>query len=257
MYPFTIKAPFYASWWFRLLSAAFIIGIIGFVIYWRNRIKTNRARWEQRLREEEQAIIRQKTAEDFHDEIGNKLTRINLLTTIAEGKLNHADKATQELLQQIKQHATSLYLGSKDIIWSLQPESDYLDEIITRIHTVIEDMLRNTDIKFQHKIINPEQLLLHKKMPVDYSRNLIMIFKELVNNAVKYAHAQHITFEVFVHQVTIDFLFKDDGIGYDSSQEQSGNGLKNIKNRVARIHAQMDTESGIGAGTTTHLIVKY
>ncbi len=256
-YPFRIDAPFYQTWWFRILAGVLIIALFLTVVYIRNRMKTLRIVWEQKLREEEQTRVRQKTAEDFHDEIGNKLTRINLLTTIAENKVADSNPALVNLLAQIKQNVSSLYNGSRDIIWSLQPQSDYLDEIIHRIHQVATDMLQDTDIRLHYGLVQEEGLDLHRKMPIDYSRNLMMIFKELVNNTVRHAQAENIHLKITANSRQIIFILRDDGIGFNPAIEHSGNGLKNIRNRARRISGVVRIGSGSAKGTTTRLVIRF
>lgn len=257
-YPFRINAPFYQTWWFRIVAGVLIIALFLTGVYVRNRMKNQRIAWEQNLREEEQMRVRQRTAEDFHDEIGNKLTRIGLLTTIAENKIASSNPGLSNLLRQIKENVSSLYSGSKDIIWSLQPYSDYLDEIIHRIHQIATDMLQDTDIQL-HYLLTPEPGLdLHRKMPIDYSRNLVMIFKEIINNTVKHAEAKNIHLQITVNSRQIIFNYSDDGKGFNPQLEYAGNGLKNIRNRANRIHAEIYTGSGgFTKGTEIKLILGY
>ena len=257
-YPFRINAPFYMTWWFRVFAGVLIVAFFLAGVYIRNRMKTRRIVWEQNLREEEQMRVRQRTAEDFHDEIGNKLTRISLLATIAENKIAGSNPGLSHLLRQIKQNVSSLYNGSKDIIWSLQPHSDYLDEIMHRIHQIATDMLQDTDIRLHYRLTQDPGLDLHHKMPIDYSRNLVMIFKELVNNTVKHAAAKNIHLHIAISSRQIILNFSDDGIGFNPQAEYAGNGLKNIRNRAERIHGEIYTGSGgFTKGTEVRLIIGY
>ncbi|WP_118949762.1 sensor histidine kinase [Taibaiella helva] len=246
-YPFEIKAPYYTTWYFRFGLGFLLIGLFMGGVYFRNRQKELRRQWEERLREKEQAAVRQKTAEDFHDEIGNKLTRINLLATIAENKLQQPPYELKGILEQIRENVSSLYNGSKDIIWSLQPDSDYLDEIIFRIRQNSAELLQDTGIRFVYE--QDPGLSLHIKMPIDYSRNLIMIFKEAINNTVKHAQASQITLTVKEQPLAIVLMLKDNGAGYDSTKIGSGNGMSNMANRAKRISAQFELSSQPGAGT--------
>ncbi|WP_162903036.1 ligand-binding sensor domain-containing protein [Taibaiella koreensis] len=252
-YPFVIKAPYYTTWYFRLGLGFLLIGLFMGGVYYRNRQKERRRLWEERLREKEQALVRQKTAEDFHDEIGNKLTRINLLATIAENKLLQPPQEIKGILEQIRENVTSLYNGSKDIIWSLQPDSDFLDEIIFRIRQNSAELLQDTGIRFEYE--EATGIPLHVKMPIDYSRNLIMIFKEAINNTVKHARASQITLAVTERPAAIVLALKDNGKGFDTAQTGKGNGLGNMTNRARRIGVQLELSSTPGGGTTLSLSI--
>lgn len=246
-YPFLINTPYYKTLTFRLAMGLLVMGALLGLVYWRNHQKTRRQQWRERLREEEQARVRQRTAEDFHDEIGNKLTRINLLTTIASGKISGEALEVKGLLQQIQKNVTSLYHGSKDIIWSLQPERDYLDEILFHIGENTRNMLLDTSIQFTYAA----ESSLHLKLPMDYSRNLIMIFKEAVNNIIKHAGAQHIKLTVSSGNSKGVFILmlSDDGRGFDPQVANTGNGMGNMHSRAARINSKLLIESKPGAGT--------
>ena len=52
----------------------------------------------ERLHREEQNKVRQRTAEDFHDEVGNKLTRINVLTNVLKNKIGPLTADTQRII---------------------------------------------------------------------------------------------------------------------------------------------------------------
>ncbi len=254
-YPFVINAPYYTTWYFRLGIGFLLIGLFIGAVYLRNRQKELRRRWEESLREKEQALVRQKTAEDFHDEIGNKLTRINLLATIAEGKLQQPEADVKPILQQIQQNVTSLYDGAKDIIWSLQPDSDYLDEIIFRIRQHTTDLVQDTDIQFEYE--QPAGTQTRIRLPIDHSRNLILIFKEAVNNILKHAKATHITLTAQEGEDGgMELILQDDGYGFDPSATSKGNGLANISNRANRIGARLEFKSKPGSGTTLALYLK-
>jgi signal transduction histidine kinase len=253
-YPFTINTPYYTTWYFRSGTVLLLIGIFLGGVYYRNRQKEYRRLWQEQLREEEQAIVRQKTAEDFHDEIGNKLTRINLLATIAESKLQKPPEELQKILHQIQQNVNSLYRGSKDIIWSLQPDSDYLNEIIFRVRQNAEELLEGTNIVFEYK--EDEGFDRQIKMPIDYSRNVIMIFKEAINNAVKHANCTKITLSVRREEAHYLLQLEDNGKGFEKDTLHKGNGLGNMANRANRIGVRLEWESKPGTGTSIKLWLK-
>ncbi len=249
-YPFTIQSKFYQTNIFKVSLTLLLIGLGFTLMFLRNKQKENRRKWETKLREEEQAKVKQKTAEDFHDEIGNKLTRIHLLASVAASKsAPYQNEELNIILGQIKNSATSLYKGSKDIIWSLQPFSDELLETINRIRENTAEMLENTGIQL-HYIQNFEQDYPLNKivLPIDYSRNIIMIFKEAVNNAIKHSGAKNIylTTKVIKDKELI-IEVKDDGIGFDTTGDR-GNGIGNMKSRADRINAALkmiNTPSGV------------
>ena len=116
-YPFEINTPFQKTRWFRfvILGACILLGVsLQYII---NSRKERRKKLLEKLRDEEQAKIRMRTAEDFHDEVGNKLTRINVLTNILKSKLEATPTITG-ILNSIQENTGQLYNGTRDILWS-------------------------------------------------------------------------------------------------------------------------------------------
>lgn len=250
-YTFTINAIFYQTTVFKVITTLVLTALLFYLIYWYSNKKEARRQWELKLREEEQNKVRQRTAEDFHDEIGNKITRINLLTMMAERKAE-GQKEVSDILAQIRNNTQSLYHGSKDIIWSLQKESNYLKEALLRIQQNAYAILEDTGIRLH--IEEEPPIRTDIKMPLDYSRNMILIFKEAINNALKYAGAQNIYlrfFEDLDNSIVLELA--DDGVGYNIDEIQRGNGLKNIQNRATAIKAKLSMHSEKGKGTTIRL----
>lgn len=252
-YPFRIQKPYYGTWPFRIMVLAGALLAALLIILYRTRQRKRKMLWEEKLRQEEQYLVRRKTAEDFHDEVGNKLTRISLLATIAESKLppTSGPKELSEILKQIKLNTDSLYQGAKDIIWSLQPESDYLDEVVFRIEQNIQEAIEHGNVRFVSK--GADRGLADIKLPIDYSRNLILIFKEAVGNIIKHARATEITFETTLSPSDLSFELSDNGKGFQTEAPTKGNGLINMSNRAKRIGAHLEIATSPGRGTKMRL----
>src|SRR4030095_3189425 len=98
--------------------------------------------------------------------------------------------------------------------------------------------------------LNKMQLSLEKR------RNFYLIFKETLNNLIKYSQAKPVQISLIHHGSTITLLIRDDGMGFDATKKYNGNGLTNISKRAKEMDAQLKIESGDGIGTSTQLIFK-
>jgi signal transduction histidine kinase len=87
-------------------------------------------------------------------------------------------------------------------------------------------------------------------------RNLYLIFKEALNNLVKYSQATRASVLVSHENKSVTFIIRDDGVGFNSKAEFGGNGLSNMKKRAEEIGALLLIESDIGKGTTIELNLK-
>ncbi len=252
-YPFEIITPFHKTTLFYLLI---IVGCIVLGVglqYLAARGKRRRLAHIEAVRRDEQARVRQRTAEDFHDEVGNKLTRINVLTNVLRSKIGMMPDATR-LIDQIQDNAGQLYGGTRDILWALQPSNDNLYQVMHRIRDFGHDLFGDTDILFEMEDV-PAQWK-DSRLPMDASRNLIMIFKEALNNVLKYAGASRVVIASLMQDGELLIYLRDNGEGFDSGSIKRGQGLTNMETRAKRLGATLKIESAERRGTSITLSLK-
>src|SRR5262249_26027634 len=159
----------------------------------------------------------------FHDELGNKLTRISVLTDILQSKSGHTDEE-KNIIRQIKENVSGLYSGTKDILWSLNPQSDDLYEIARRLCDFGIELFHETAVNFNFSASH--EIFKNVKLPGDYSRNIMMIFKEAMNNVLKHAHAKNVSFHInMTGENILHILLDDDGDGFDMDKIKKGHGI--------------------------------
>lgn len=254
-YSFEIITPFHKTSWFRILilTTCILLGVT--IQYIVNTRKQNRLALLERLRREEQSKVRERTAEDFHDEVGNKLTRINVLTNVLRSKIKDHTPETLSILDKIQFNTGELYNGTRDILWSLKPTNDNLYEIIHRVRDFGIDLFSEADVNFIYGGSNEKWK--QYRLPLDVSRNLIMIFKEAMNNTLKYSGATTVKFEAILKDNdNLQILFSDNGKSFDVETVTKGNGLQNMQNRAKRIDGRLYIETHKGKGTTISLNFK-
>jgi signal transduction histidine kinase/ligand-binding sensor domain-containing protein len=247
-FSFEITPLFYQTWYFKVLFLLLFLALgIALQTYMHKR-KLKAVKLIERMKREEKNKIRQQTAEDFHDDLGNKLTRITVLSDILTTKLDSERDDEKKLVRQIKQNAEALYTGTRDILWALDPQSDNLYEILVHVKQFGTELFMDTDIEFAFQRITPE--LNDIKLPMEYSRNVTMIYKELLNNVLKHAFATKVTFtwEMISNQ-KIEIVLTDNGKGFDMQNTGNGYGIKNIKNRATRLMGNIVITSTGGVGT--------
>ena len=246
-YDFVIKPSFYQTIWFKLLVIASLLGIIISFYNLRKRYREKQKRLIQKLRTEEQNKIRIKTAQDFHDEMGNKLARITVLSDILKSKLP-ANEEAQGIAKKIQDNAALLYQGTKDIIWSLNPKNDNLYFLLTHVNDFAVDLFHDTEIEFENVNVNEE----FKKyfLPMDYARNIMMICKEALTNILKHSQCTKAMVEAGLFEGNkIMLIIADNGKGFNVNNTEYGNGLHNIRQRAEYLKAQMEIDSNESTGT--------
>lgn len=256
-YSFNIESPFYQKTWFRFSMMLTLLLLGAFIQKYRMYLKTSRLKLVEEVRKQEQIKIQQRTSEDLHDDLGNKITRLSLLTDILETKVNPtADQ--QKLISQIKENIQGLYIGTKDIIWALAPAKHTLHDTIERIHHFGLELFQDSDIKFNMQV--SDESFKNLKPPFEFSRNLIMICKEAMHNILKHAEAHSVCLKFnkiqFQQEERLVMEIKDDGKGFSPEKIKKGNGLENMQKRADRIQGVLEIHGNEQEGTVIRFWVK-
>jgi len=229
-----------------LVAVLIILGILINII--ARRVKEKRREFIERLKTEERTKLKKRTAEDFHDQMGNKLTRISILAEMVKKKAPD-EKAMSELLDQIRQNSFELYTGTKDVIWSLSSEPTSLAETLSRIKGFAIDLFQNTQIQFESDELN--ERFNTSILPSDFYHDLVMIFKEALNNILKYSECTKVRLKIqYPVYDEIELRLEDNGKGFESALVSRGSGIANMQLRAKRIHAGFDIQSFKDKGTT-------
>jgi signal transduction histidine kinase len=84
--------------------------------------------------------------------------------------------------------------------------------------------------------------------------NLFMTVKEALNNALKHAAATEVRVGLAVDDSRLTIKIADNGRGFSPGEVRgSGNGLRNMKERMQKIGGRLILESKPGTGTTITL----
>ncbi len=84
-------------------------------------------------------------------------------------------------------------------------------------------------------------------------KNLFLVFKEAVNNAVKYSGCSLLRVEVQKIDNRLRMIINDNGKGFDKSTVTHGNGLYNMQARVTECNGTLLIQSGNQQGTSVVL----
>lgn len=238
-FAFTVRPAFWQTWWFMLIVfCAFAFPL--FMIY---RARVRRLFALQQLRE--------KVATDLHDDIGSTLTSIGILSEMATAKISDRELAT-DYLHRISANSQEMMDAMDDIVWAIQPSNDTIQMIVARMREYASAVLEPKDIFYR---IENDEKLDQVKLSMDVRRNLFLIFKEALNNTVKYAGAGEVSISLRVSQSLLQMTIKDNGDGFDTGKNYNGNGLKNMAKRAGSIGGKIELFSSPGQGTTISLKV--
>jgi len=190
--------------------------------------------------------LRNKIASDLHDDIGSTLSSISIFSQMAQQE----SKEVIPLLETIGENSRKMLDAMADIVWTINPENDQFEKIILRMRSFAYELLGAKKIDFEFLA---DEEVTKMKLSMDVRKNLYLIFKEAINNMVKYSGADKALFNIKGEKNNLIMLIHDNGKGFDTRQSTTGNGLKNMKKRAEEIGAQFMIDSKPGAGTTIEL----
>lgn len=238
-----ILPPWWRTWWAYLLYALSVGGAV-FLIF---KLRVESVRRIERTKVAERERFRERMARDFHDEAGNKITKISLLTEIVRRQMGSSG-VLEPLLAQMEENIQELRAGMRDFIWVLDPVNDNLYDTLMRLKDFGNGLFAYSSTSFSTDGIQ-EPL---RPVPLDGSqrRHLLLIFKEAMNNCVKYAEANEAVLSVKKRGDLLELQFSDDGKGFDLEKTNSGNGLKNMRARAEKLGGEFSIRTKPGQGTT-------
>jgi ligand-binding sensor domain-containing protein/signal transduction histidine kinase len=250
-YGFSIKPPFYKTTAFIVGMLIFCSGVVTLILYVRVKQRVNRIVMLERIRQKEQESLRKEIARDFHDEMGNQLTRIinyvSLLKLNGNGNGNgNGHDSGLDLYTKVENSAKYLYTGTRDFIWSIDPVNDELSKLFIHIRDFGEKLFEEKQINFRAYNKAKEGI----KLPYGFSREANLIFKEAMTNSFKSSGATNVTLlldQSGSHQ--FELSLEDDGIGFSTADVEKSNGLQNIRERANRINAVLRIHSVKNEGT--------
>ncbi len=232
-----VVRPLLLRWWsISLMALLLLAAVIAFVRY-----------RERRLREVMQ--VRDRIALDLHDEVGSTLSSIVLFSTaVARTTHDLPDKATS-LLQRIKDNSTKAMESMNDIVWSVDPEHDALSDVVARMRAFAQPLCEARDIELE---VDIPPGLLARKLGMTGRKNLYLIFKEAVNNAVKHAQCDRIQVSMWQEGDDLVLRVADNGRGITASNGEAalgGNGLDNMRKRAGEMRGSCECNLVAEGGT--------
>ena len=195
--------------------------------------------------------IRNRIATDLHDDMGSTLSSIRIFSDVAKKQIEEKPETVQ-LLDRISNNATSLSENMQDIIWTIRSDNDTLEDLVSRMR---EFGLRVCDAKNIRFNITVSQSFKASRLSLEQRRNLYLIFKEALNNAVKYAESSQIDLILNLKSRFLKMEVNDNGKGFDMEKIKRGNGLSNLEKRAKEIGGQITIKSEPGKGTCINLMV--
>jgi ligand-binding sensor domain-containing protein/two-component sensor histidine kinase len=229
---FVIRPPLWLRWWFQL-GAVVLVAVILLLLYrWRIR----------RMKEIER--MRLLIASDLHDEIATNLSSIAMFSTLISNK--SADPAI--LLERITALSTESVNIIRDIIWSIDPKVETVASLLGRLRDSMIVSCRARGMQL-NVVIPPTIEAMSDNLTPEQRKNLWLMLKEAVTNALKHSEATELAVEASLDGKSVRIVVADNGRGCDPSRQNRGKGVGTMNMRAGILGGKMVMKTDPGTGT--------
>ena len=220
----------------------FILGGFGFYRFRKMKeIKARQSILDERLR----------ISRDLHDEVGATLSGIAMYSHLAiEQSKESSRHKLEDTLKVITESSGEMVRKMGEIIWLLNPDFDSLQKLMEKL----EDFSKKAALSKRMRIrtdLPPDIDQVH--LSFEARKNIYLICKEAIHNAMKYSQAKELSIEVIKEDSKVIFKVIDNGLGFDKDTVSAGHGLGNMKSRAGQIGALFNLISAPMQGTEVML----
>ncbi len=201
---------------------------------------------------------RTQIAMDLHDDIGSSLTSLSFMSSLAWQRTEQQTPKEEitPLLKEIGTMSSELVDNMLDIVWSVDPKQDSVGSIVNRLQAFYQRMEEASNVTIEWHLSQGVQDL---PLPPRSRRNLYLILKESINNAIKHSGAAKIDLQIEQQLTSLFIVLSDNGRGFDADTVKTGYGLKTMRERAEESGAtlQMESERDVATKITLKWPLKY
>ncbi|MGC2403922.1 MAG: two-component regulator propeller domain-containing protein [Acidobacteriaceae bacterium] len=250
-----VLPPFYSTWWFRLLSALSIAGLV--YLIWQRRT----AEWKKRQAIQlafsrellaSQERERKRIAAELHDSIGQRLVVIKNLALLRLQNQN-GNRAEREQVEEICTEASSAIADVREISHDLRPYQ--LDRLgLTKaLRSMVQNVGKASATTFSASIDDIDDLFTP-----EFQIGFYRITQECLSNILKHAEASEAEVVVRRSGPRLHLSVSDNGKGFTANgaygeARKGGFGLINISERVQMFAGKLEIESAPMKGATINI----
>ena len=127
--------------------------------------------------------LRNRIATDLHDDIGATLSSISMYSDVIKQAIKEKLPHLEPVLNKIGENSREMVNSISDIVWAINPANDEGDKLIQRMENYARDIcaVKNIRLKFE-----AGEKIKSLQLPVEHRKNIYLIFKESLNNAINH-----------------------------------------------------------------------
>lgn len=211
-----------------------------------------RYRHAQKIKAEKELLKeRLSISQDLHDHIGSTLSSISVYSKVAQIQGGKGQKEELDnLLGRIRNASGNMITEMNDIVWAINPLNDSVEKIVERMENYGGPLLLAANMAFDFSYPGSVKNI---NLDMTKRRNFFLVFKEAINNIIKYSAATKVEAAIDVIGEELRLNICDNGVGFnmeaaDQKANMGGNGLHNMQLRAQAVNGKLFIESSPGKG---------
>lgn len=166
---------------------------------------------------------------DLHDDTGATLSSLYLYSSIAESVVEKDGKAAREHIRRISDGLRQVMEQMNDIIWAVRRDEYSEKTFSSYIKDYYYELMDAAGVQCVYDV---DKALEGRLTNISLRRNLLLITKEVINNAMKHSGASHINLSFRPESQYAVLTIADNGSGFNPAIVRKGHGMTSINQRV-------------------------
>lgn len=237
---FTLDPHFYQTRVFYIGCGVLAIGVIVLV-------QAYRLKWQRRLMqlEQQRALAQERTriARDLHDDLGTALTGLALELDLA-GKDAGSTHSLDSRLSQTADRTRDLAERMREVVWTVNPRCDTVSSLADFLEQQVTQFLQAPGISVR---LDFPEVIPPLALGAEARHQLALSAREALTNVVRHSGATEVSVRLSIETEGVELEIEDNGRGFDPAHTE-GNGLNNIRARMAHVGGTVELKSKIGNG---------
>ena len=237
--------------WFAPLCWTAGLGTVGALVLIFIRQRLNR---RVELLEHQRAVERERSriAKDLHDDLGGSLTEINMLASGIDIPAS-PDRGESEAVAQIGQKSARLVSALDEIVWAVNPKHDSVASLADYLSGAAREFLGAAGIRVR---LDMQRTLPPVALSPELRHELYLAAKEALSNVIHHSRATEACLRMKAESDRLSIVIEDNGCGFDTAAPAGGgDGMGNMRERLAALGGTWRISSRPGSGTSVHLEV--
>ena len=246
VWQFSVAPPFYRRAWFLTIAALGTLLLVGAA--WWLRVRALRAQYALVFDE------RTRVSREIHDTLLQSLAAIGMELETITSQLDGPDAQARDSLRRLRRQVRHTVRDARDTVWGLRNSAIERDGLVD----ALRGLARTTSEAGQARV----ELAVDgrpRRCEAEVELQLLRICHEAVTNAIRHGRATHIHVSLTFRPDMVGLVVSDNGSGF-VVEDYTGSGgagqhlgLLGIRERAARIRAELRIVSSPGQGTIVEI----